>query len=71
MEDHPVYGHDLWFLSGLIVFLLGHVSFIFGMKVKLTDLRNLGHTKYPTYIPVAVFFYVIEVLWVVVPHVSK
>ena len=71
MEDHPQYGNHIWFLFGLVVFLLGHVFFIFAIKVKIADINILGHSKYPTFIPVFVCFYVLEVLWVVVPHVKK
>lgn len=31
MEDHPVHGNDLWFLLGLVSFLIGHIFFMFSL----------------------------------------
>lgn len=37
MENHPKFGHELWFLSGLVVFLIGHIIFMLAMRKRIYD----------------------------------
>lgn len=34
MEDHPSVGHETWFLTGLVSFLIGHIFFMLSLSKK-------------------------------------
>jgi len=42
MENDPNYGGEIWFLTGLISFLIGHIYFIFAMHNRLTEYKSCG-----------------------------
>ena len=42
METDPKYGSELWFLAGLVSFLIGHIMFIMGMRGRLHDHTSRG-----------------------------
>ena len=71
MEDHPEYGHELWFLTGLVSFLMGHIFLMFAISLKSYTLTKAGFSDYPTSIPVCVIIYVIGILCVIIPNVKK
>ena len=38
METHPKVGNELWFIFGLVSFLIGHVYFLRGMHARVKEI---------------------------------
>lgn len=71
MELHPKWGSNLWFLIGLISFLVGHVFFIMGMQNRIKDITASGKVKFDSVwaLPLVVV-YILTICYLVVPHIS-
>jgi hypothetical protein len=44
MEDHPQYGSDIWFLTGLVSFLVGHIFYMFSLSKRSYALKEKSGT---------------------------
>lgn len=70
MEGDPSYGGEIWFLTGLVSFLIGHIYFIFAMRNRLQEHQNRGipNTNHWA-LPVIVIF-AISMTSVICPNVD-
>ena len=49
MDDAPDFGSELWFLAGLVAFLIGHIFFMFAMTGRSTALAEYSGVQ-PSYL---------------------
>lgn len=71
MEMHLSWGHELWFLSGLISFLVGHLFFTYGMRKRINDICSSGRIKNNNnWAAPLLTIYCFVMAFVIVPHVQ-
>jgi len=46
MEYHPQYGSSMWFLSGLLSFLFGHIYFLGAFSHRSQMYTEIGYRPY-------------------------
>ena len=71
MEVHPKYGHEVWFLTGLVSFLIGHVLFMLAMRSRISDITKTKrvHNNNKWALPLMVVF-AVSMVAIIVPHVD-
>lgn len=66
MDDHPDFGSELWFLAGLVAFLVGHIFFMFGVTGRSKSLAEYSGSKplylYPTVVLGAYALFMLKLL---------
>ena len=70
MEDDPKYGDELWFLSGLVSFLVGHIFFMFGMSTRSIDFEKSGLSINTIPIKLFIIVYVVCMVKVLIPGID-
>ena len=71
MERHPSWESNIWFLAGLVSFLVGHIFFILGMQKRIKDLTSSDQIKNENLwaLP-CVMIYVVTICYIILPHIS-
>ena len=67
LEEHPKIGGIHFFLFGLVSFLFAHVLLIYGMYLRIDQLKVAGRDSF---IKTFVFVFMVIVLGNVLPHVG-
>ena len=71
MEIHPKWGNEVWFLTGLVSFLIGHVIFMLAMRQRINDITKTKRIKITDRISVALMVvFAIIMMALIVPHVD-
>ena len=71
METHHKWGSEVWFLVGLVSFLVGHIIFMYGMKSRIADLTKSKriHKNNNWALP-GMAIYSITLIGLIFPHVE-
>jgi len=71
MEDHPSVGHETWFLSGLVSFLIGHIFFMLSLSKRSYNLlKSSGIPQKDNFEKLFVILYLVTLLMILVPNIE-
>lgn len=70
MEGDPTYGGEIWFLTGLVSFLIGHIYFIFAMRNRLNEYRQCGIENTNLWALPVIIVFAITMVSIICPEVD-
>jgi uncharacterized membrane protein YhhN len=70
MEGDPKHGGDIWFLTGLVAFLIGHLYFILALRFKLLDQYRHGIINQNVWAKPLIMVYCLFMICTLVPKID-